>query len=508
VSNTFDEIAACDRSPYFLDTLAANVHEGARIIREETRGAGGSDPFFWAVCTSQEPIVITDPRERDNPIVFANGAFATLTGFDRNEVLGRNCRFLHGPATNRKEVARLQAAVDSGYRIELNLLNQRKDGTSFWNRLLVSPVIGSQEDLVCFFVWQFNAMMEWQGSARIMRGRANPETVAARRDADLHAIDKRLRFALTAGGLGSWTLDPHTTEFWACEISKTIYGRPLSEPFTYEQLEASVHPDDRDRRAKSFNLAIDQGNTLDVEFRIHTSGSGERWVRVCGQMDYRADGTALLLGGVAQDITSSRRVDEHRALLADELSHRVKNTLTSLQAVVAQTMRHASSIDQAATTLGARIQAMAAANDLLVEEQFESASILDVLTRALAPFGVEDGHRFILEGADLRLPPRLVVSFALSLHELATNATKYGALSNAEGIVRISWMVATDSDMRRLHLLWTEKQGPLVELPTKTSFGTRLLQRVLEREIGGTVELSFLPEGFCFKAVAPLSETA
>ncbi len=243
-----------------------------------------------------------------------------------------------------------------------------------------------------------------------------------------------------------------------------------------------------------------------MDFRVLTPGGAERWVHVSGRGDATNAGT-VLLRGIVQDVTSRRRADEHRDLLANELSHRVKNTLTSLQAVVAQTMRHAGSIDEAAITLGGRIQAMAEANDLLVNEQFESASIRDLLARALAPFGVEDSKRFILEGSDLRLPPRLVVSFALSLHELATNATKYGALSNAEGIVRISWIVVTDNDTSRLHLVWTEEHGPVVEPPTKTSFGTQLLQRVLEREIGGTTEVSFLPKGLSFKAIAPLSET-
>jgi two-component sensor histidine kinase len=207
-------------------------------------------------------------------------------------------------------------------------------------------------------------------------------------------------------------------------------------------------------------------------------------------------------------VSARRRAEEHRALLASELSHRVKNTLTSLQAIVAQTMRRATSVEDAGTTLEARIQAMAAAHDLLINERFESASLRALLGRTLAPFGGEDGARFHMAGQDLRLPPRLVVAFALAIHELATNATKYGALSNAAGVVNLQWHVTDDAHPRQLHLTWTESGGPPVQPPKQTSFGTQLIQRVLAHEIGGTAKICYDPDGIVFRAAAPLAEQA
>jgi PAS domain S-box-containing protein len=488
------------RNPHVADIYK----DDASTIREAARVTGRSDPFSSAICATWVPTVITDPREHDNPIVFANAAFAKLTGFEREETLGRNCRFLQGPATSRKDVARLQVAIDARERIELDLLNHKKDGTAFWNRTLVSPVIEDHEDTAYLLVWQFGTTSEQPCPASCTRGRDNREITTACRDVEPRTSDSHLPFALSASQLGSWTLDPFTNEYQTCDRSKEIFGHPAVGPVTYEQLAATIHPDDRDRAAKAFKGAIDQEDQIEVDLRVLTPGGGERCVHISGGRDRSGKSTTPLLAGIVQDITSRRRAEEHRALLADELNHRVKNTLMSLQAVVSQTMRHATSVEEAAITLGARIQAMAAANDLLVNEHFESASIFDLFDRTLAPFGVEDGCRFSFKGPDLRLPPRLVVSFALALHELATNATKYGALSNAAGMVQISWMVVTDPDASRLHLVWTEKHGPRVERPTKTSFGTLLLQRVLEREIGGTAEISFLPEGVSFKAIAPL----
>lgn len=137
-------------------------------------------------------------------------------------------------------------------------------------------------------------------------------------------------------------------------------------------------------------------------------------------------------------------------------------------------------------------------------EQFESAPIRDLLARALSPFGIDDDRRFKMDGPNIRLSPRLILAFALTLHELATNATKYGALSTGDGAVHIDWKIVDG----QLHLSWTEKGGRTVEEPTRVGFGTQLIRRVLVREKGGTVKLSYEPEGFRFLAVAPLLDLA
>ncbi len=219
---------------------------------------------------------------------------------------------------------------------------------------------------------------------------------------------------------------------------------------------------------------------------------------------YRADGTPLLITGTSQDITDRRTVQSHRALLTRELHHRVQNTLASLQAIVSQTMRRASSTEEAAATLMARIQAMAAANTLLITEDFGSVSMEDLVRRSLAPFGVEDADRFHLSGPNLRLPSQVVVAYALALHELATNASKYGALSNATGVVEVTWSVEDEAGHPMLHMLWQERGGPPVTPPRQTSFGTQLIQRVLATEIGGRVDVDYRVEGVVFTAVAPL----
>ncbi len=350
-------------------------------------------------------MLITDPNEPDNPIVFVNGAFSKLTGFDHDEILGRNCRFLQGPLTDRGEVDRLRASIAAKTPIELELLNYRKDGTTFWNRLLVSPVFNDDGDLTYFFASQFDVTFERERLARLESDRNDLQSAVARREAELIESEERLRFALKAGRMGSWSLDLQTLQMITSEGCKETYGRPLSEPFTYDEARAAVHPDDRARRDGAMEEAIADGSLLDVEYRLRTPAGEERWVQIRGQASYRADGTPLALIGVLQEITERKRAEEHRTLLANELSHRVKNSLAMVQAIVGQTLRKATSLEEAGATLEARIHAMAAANDLLVNERWESTSMRKLLQRTLAPFGINDGTHFELDGPDLKLPP-------------------------------------------------------------------------------------------------------
>ena len=452
-------------------------------------------------------MLITDPNEPDNPIVFVNGAFSKLTGFDHDEILGRNCRFLHGPLTDRGEVDRLRASIAAKTPIELELLNYRKDGTTFWNRLLVSPVFNDDGDLTYFFASQFDVTFERERLARLESDRNDLQSAVARREAELIESEERLRFALKAGRMGSWSLDLQTLQMITSEGCKETYGRPLSEPFTYDEARAAVHPDDRARRDGAMEEAIADGSLLDVEYRLRTPAGEERWVQIRGQASYRADGTPLALIGVLQEITERKRAEEHRTLLANELSHRVKNSLAMVQAIVGQTLRKATSLEEAGATLEARIHAMAAANDLLVNERWQSASMRKLLQRTLAPFGINDGTHFELDGPDLKLPPSVAVALALGLHEMATNAAKYGALSQEGGVVRLSWEVVNGLRPHRLQFTWIEIGGPPVTAPTRTGFGTKLIERVIASEIGGKAEIDYQPNGVIFKVAAPLPES-
>ena len=480
--------------------------EGARIDAEISRLVAGSDPFAGAVRATRMPMLITDPRLPDNPIVFVNDAFTKLTGYKREEIIGRNCRFLQGPETNQDEVARLRDAIERRTTIELDLRNHRKDGTVFWNRLLVSPVFDDDGDLTYFFASQFDVTLEKDRLVNLQRDRDALEAEAARRSQDLRQSEERLRFTLKAGRLGAWSFDLSVMRLMASDGFKENFGRSLNDSMTYEEMMSAIHPEDRERKVAAREAAIAGHSDYDIEVRIVTPVGETRWLQLRGQASYRADGTALTIDGISLDITDRKRAEEHRDLLAKELNHRIQNTLATVQSISRQTLRSASSLEEAQHAMESRLKSLSAATEMLARGSGEWATLTEVVIAALHPFGVEQDHRFKIGGPILRIAPRVGLAFALAIHELATNSVKYGSLSEDEGRVIVSWDVVDGSTPARLWFQWQEVGGPRVSRPIRTGFGSRMIERALAQEIGGTAEIDYRPRGVVFTAEAPLPE--
>jgi len=195
-----------------------------------------------------------------------------------------------------------------------------------------------------------------------------------------------------------------------------------------------------------------------------------------------------------------KRAEEHQQLLVNELNHRVKNTLATVQSIVIQTMRAAADLPSARESIEDRVQSLARAHDLLTAENWSGADLTETIERALEPFRPSDSARLVIEGPPVRLAPRQALALSMAMHELATNAAKYGALTQPEGRVRIAWTV-TDGV---LHLRWTEEGGPAVTPPTQRGFGSRLLESGLAGELGGSARLAYEPTGLVCEIIAPL----
>jgi two-component sensor histidine kinase len=177
--------------------------------------------------------------------------------------------------------------------------------------------------------------------------------------------------------------------------------------------------------------------------------------------------------------------------------------LTTVQALASQTFKGEHQEAATRLTFEGRLLALAVAHDVLTREHWEGANLREIVAEALAPYAQEGRGRFDIKGPDLRLPPRMALAIAMALHELATNAVKYGAFWVASGQVRIEWMVC---GARNFILRWTEKGGPKVTPPTRRGFGTRLIERSLAMELGGEVRLTFEPTGVVCVVEAPLVE--
>ncbi|KMO32475.1 histidine kinase, partial [Methylobacterium tarhaniae] len=398
----------------------------SRITAELTRTGASPDPFAAAVRATRMPMVITDPHRPDNPIVFVNDAFTRLTGYARDEIVGRNCRFLQGPETDPDDVARIREAIAQRVPIEIDLLNRKKSGEAFWNRLLVSPVFDEAGQLTYFFASQFDVTLERDRLVRLQRDRDALEREIERRSHALRRSEERLHFILKASRLGSWTLDLADMRLVASDRCKRNVGREPGEPLTYDDLIAAILPEDRDRMQAAVRDSIETRSDYDIEYRVRTPAGEVRWLQIRGQPFYDADGEPLSMAGVALDVTERKRGEEHRALLAEELNHRVKNSMATIQSIANQTLTHATSLSEARIAFNARLQSLSAAHDVLTRESWEGATLTEIVDEALRPFRTGTGVRFQVDGPPIRLPPRLALAFVMALHELATNAVKYG----------------------------------------------------------------------------------
>jgi two-component sensor histidine kinase len=200
-----------------------------------------------------------------------------------------------------------------------------------------------------------------------------------------------------------------------------------------------------------------------------------------------------------------QRTHERQALLIRELHHRVKNTLSTVQGLLGGTRRSSHSMDQFYHSFSDRIVALAKTHTLLTEDYWQMGSLQEMLTAELSPYNNHSIHRIVLQGPPVELSADLAVPTGMAIHELTTNAAKYGALSVPDGRVRVSWDLVTDGDKKKLCLDWMEQGGPVVETPTRKGFGSTLLQRVLTTQCNAQVQFDFKPEGLQFRMEAPLS---
>lgn len=291
------------------------------------------------------------------------------------------------------------------------------------------------------------------------------------------------------------------------DICKRNFGREPGEPFTYEQLVEAIVPAERERMQQSGREAIATLSDYEHEYRIVTPAGDSRWIMARGRVHLGADDKPLSMSGVTLDRTENRRNEEQRLLLTAELKHRVKNSMATIQSIATQTMRNATSLEQAKEVLTARMQSLAAAHDLLTREEWQSATIAESVAIAVESFEVPGSNRFRVGGPNVSLGPRAAMAMVLALHELSTNAVKYGALSMPGGHVNIDWHVSKHGAEEMVEFRWQEVGGPPVKgKPSRKGFGTRLIEKVLAAELNGKGEIRYLPSGLVFTIVAPMPE--
>jgi len=203
-----------------------------------------------------------------------------------------------------------------------------------------------------------------------------------------------------------------------------------------------------------------------------------------------------------RDISAYVRARQQRELLINELNHRVKNTLATVQSVAAQTLKGNTVPATVRSALESRLLSMAGAHDVLTQQNWEGADLRNIVEKALSPF-MAPRREFDVDGPDIRLLPKSALAVAMAVHELATNAAKYGALSNGSGRISVQWAVA-EQDAPHLQIVWTETGGPKVAAPSSKGFGSRLIERGLAGQLGGEAVIDYRETGVVCRIMAPL----
>jgi PAS domain S-box-containing protein len=326
--------------------------ESAIAEEEALRG-----PFVAAAEQTRMPMVFSDPNIPNNPIVFANEAFLKMTGYDREEVVGRSYHFMMGECTAPGAREEIEAAFGEGYGAFPEVCYHRKDGSTFWAVIFIGTV-----------------------------------------------------------------------------------------------------PDEHGGVSKHFASFL--------------------------------------------DITRRKEDAERQRRLLDELNHRVKNTLATVQSIVLQSLRGSSVEVEVRDAIESRIAALGRAHDLLSREHWRGAELRSVIEHVLAPHGTGGDGPVALDGDDIRLPPKAALALALMFNELATNAAKYGALSSG-GQIEVSWRLVREAEGERLKLRWREIGGPFVRPLDKRGLGSRMIERTLAQELRGTARIDFFPDGVVCEVDAP-----
>jgi len=275
-----------------------------------------------------------------------------------------------------------------------------------------------------------------------------------------------------------------------------IHGLPEGTTETsYSDWRARTHPDDIGRAEGSRNQAFaNRRNEDNAEYRIVLPTGEVRWIERRGFISYNEDGRPQRVVGVNIDVTKRKRVEEQQRVLVSELDHRVKNALATVSAVVSHTLNASSSMANFATALDGRIRSMARTHELLSASRWQGISVAELVRRELAPYATSGNTE--INGPEVKLKAEAGQVMAMVLHELATNAAKYGALSTLNGHVVIRWEQRLNAHLRsHLVLEWREVGGPAVVAPGNSGFGTSTIRDVIPYELGGTADLAFAPEG-------------
>jgi PAS domain S-box-containing protein len=324
----------------------------------------------------------------------------------------------------------------------------------------------------------------------------------------LRESDDRLRLALASADTGTWDWDLLTGANAWDKRMRELWGLGPDDPVTYDTFISAIDPKDRDETLAAIKSAQNPRNAIeyDVEHRVKGIRDGvERWIAVKGKAHF-SEGSPVRMTGTARDITEHKSWEEHTHLLMREITHRSKNLLAVIQAMARQSKVGSKTVADFEARFSGRLQALAASHDLLVQRDWHGVSVADLVRSQLGHYLDAHASQIEISGTEMIVTPEAAQNIGLAVHELSTNAAKYGALSVPQGRVRVRWRYSGDgAENARFRMLWIEDGGPEVVPPTHRGFGQVVMEQLAARALHGEAVLDFKPEGVRWSLDIPAS---
>lgn len=442
-----------------VDALVVNGPAGPQVVILQS----DDEPYRVLVERMSDGAVTLGP---DNRILYANRRLADLTGSSPETLIGR--RF------------------DSLFH----------DTPSVFDNVLVPARLVVGEETMPVSIWSSSVFV---GNLSVKLVTISDQSVHQRVEEAVGA-ERFARSILEQSTEAILVLGPNGRIAQASHVAEEIarhdpVGRMFSDAFEIERESSGLPPElDSMLASRPFH---------GVELKLRHPRLGQcSFLLSAGPL---VDDARTPIGAIVTltDITARKRAEEQQTMLVAELNHRVKNILAVVQAISSQTVRTSSSLPMYSTTFAGRIKALSVAHDILTRTRWKGIGLSELLESVLSPYLVEGGSRISLTGPPVLLPARSVVPLSMAVHELATNASKYGALSNPRGRVSVDWSVDQEQHPQ-VEMSWHEHNGPSIPEGTQSGFGTTLIRRVISQDLEGHVELDFAPEGLRSSLQFPL----
>jgi PAS domain S-box-containing protein len=411
---------------------------------------------------------------------FVNAKWSDYTGLAEEALLGKGWQSTVHPDDIARHLAYFDDCIARGEPYEVEVRYRRHDGEYRWHLARAVPLKGSGGSVQGYF-----------GTAADIH-----ESKTLREQ--LRLTNERLLMAHQAGRSATWEWNLRTQEvLWTDMASaRSLFGSHLPDknPVGWDEWMGIMPAEDHPSAFAQIAEALPRGEGL-LEFRVPIDGQ-YYWFEARGRVvETDGAGIPVMIMGVTSDITERKKREQHHLLLINELNHRVKNTLATVQSLSMQSFRTPAPPDEAQASFTLRLMALARAHDVLTRESWEGANLEDIVKGALEPYRDLPGQRLKVAGPRLRLKPQPALAVAMAFHELATNAVKYGALSSDTGHVSIVWDVEDADEGQRLRIVWTEQDGPSVAPPPRKGFGSRLIENGVAGELNGHAQIEYRSEG-------------